>query len=167
VSYLISAAVIIAMLVSIALIPVGLPGLWIIVVIVLGLVATGSLTWTFGLVATVVAGAAEVGELLVLRRYGKVYGGSRKAFWGAVLGGMIGLFVGLPVPVVGSLITAFLGTFLGAGLVTYIETQSIVRSTRVGWGLVVARTLAVALKVATAAAMVGAVAVTLLLRVST
>lgn len=161
-SYVITVAVVLTMPLSIALIPLGLPGLWIVVVIVLGLVATGSLAWTFGLIATGAAGAAELGELLVLRRYGKAYGGSRKAFWGAVLGGMIGLFVGLPVPVVGSLITAFFGTFIGAGLVTYIETRSFVRSTRVGWGLVLARTVAVALKVATAVAIVGAVAVALL-----
>ena len=162
-SYLMTAAVILALLVCIALIPIGLPGLWIIVLIVLGLVVAGSLTWTFGLIATGVAAAAELGELLVLRRFGTVYGGSRKAFWGAVLGGVIGLFVGVPIPLIGPLVTAFFGTFVGAGLVTFLETRSIARSTRVGWGFLVARTAAVGLKVASAVVLVGAVAVALVL----
>lgn len=156
-----SIAVLLAMVVSLFLIPLGLPGLWLITVMVLGLVLTGFLTWTFGLVAAAVTAAAELSEFLVLRRFGKQYGGSTRAFWGAVIGGMAGLFVGLPIPVVGPLVTAFLGTFLGAGLVTFWETRSIEHSTRVGWGLVLARTAAVALKVAAAVAMIAAVAIAL------
>lgn len=162
-SLLISGAVVVAMLVSLVLIPIGLPGLWLIIVLVMGLVLAGWLSWTFGLIAAGVAAVAEVCEFLVLRQFGKHFGGSRRAFWGAVIGGMAGLFVGLPIPVVGPLVTAFLGTFAGAGLVTYLETRSIERSTRVGWGLVLARTAAVALKIATALAIIAAVAVALVL----
>ena len=161
-SFLITAAAVLAMLVSVVLIPIGLPGLWLIVAIVMVLVLAGSLSWTFGLVAAALAAAAELAEFLVMQRFGKQYGGSRKAFWGAVVGGMAGLFAGLPIPLIGPLVTAFLGTFVGAGLVTYLETRSIERSTRVGWGLVLARTAAVGLKIATALALTAGVGVALI-----
>ncbi|MEE2898061.1 MAG: DUF456 family protein, partial [Gemmatimonadota bacterium] len=97
-SILLSIIVILAMLVSLVLIPLGLPGLWLIVVMTMGLVLLGSLSWTFGLVVAGAALASEIVEFAVLKKFGDAYGGSRKAFWGAVLGGMAGLFVGVPVP---------------------------------------------------------------------
>ena len=102
-------------------------------------------------------------ELLVVSRFGRAYGGSRRAFWGAVIGGMAGLFVGVPVPLVGPVITAFVGTFLGAGVVTLVETRSIGRSARVGWGVVLARTVAVALKVGVSVAVIATIGVALIL----
>lgn len=160
---LIYIAVVVVLLAGLLVIPLGLPGLWLMVAVVLGLAATDYLSWTFGLTVTGAALAAELAEFLVLRSFGRAYGGSRKAFWGAILGGMVGLFAGLPVPLVGPLITAFLGTFLGAGLVTYWETRSLERSTRVGWGVLLARSVAVGLKVAVAVVVLAAVAVALLL----
>ena len=94
---LLSIVVVLAMLVCVLLIPLGLPGLWLIVMITLGLVLLGSLTWTFGLIVAAVALIAEIAEFGVLKRFGEAQGASRKAFWGAVLGGFVGLFVGLPV----------------------------------------------------------------------
>lgn len=161
-SVLIGAAVVVALLGCLSMIPLGLPGLWFMVVIVLGLVLAGSLSWTFGLIVAGVVAATELGEFVVMRRFGTRYGGSRRAFWGAVIGGMAGLFVGVPIPVIGPIVTAFVGTFVGAGLVTFLETRSVERSARVGWGLVLARTAAVALKVATAVLLIGAVAAALL-----
>lgn len=161
-SALIGAAAVVALLACLLMIPVGLPGLWLMVVIVLGLVLAGSVSWTFGLIAAGVVAATELGEFVILRRFGTHYGGSQRAFWGAVIGGMVGLFVGVPIPVIGSVVAAFFGTFLGAGLVTFLETRSVERSARVGWGLVLARTAAVALKVATALVLIGAVAAALL-----
>jgi len=162
-SVLIGVASVLVMLGCLLVIPLGLPGLWLMVVVVLGLVLAGSLSWTFALIASGAVAATELGEFVVLRRFGKLYGGSSRAFWGAVIGGMAGLFVGVPVPVIGPLFTAFFGTFLGAGLVTFFETRSVERSARVGWGLVLARTTAVALKVATAIVLIGAVAAALIL----
>ncbi|MBW3535014.1 MAG: DUF456 family protein [Gemmatimonadetes bacterium] len=136
---------------AILLIPLGLPGAWIQLAVLAGGVLAGWVGWlTFGALAALVA-LAELGELLVLRSMGRRYGGSRKAFWGAVAGGFLGLFVGVPVPLVGPIITAFLGTFVGAGAVTWLETRSVRRAGRVGWGLLLARTLAVGLKVGAAA----------------
>lgn len=159
----ISGAVLLAMLLGVALIPLGLPGLWLIVAVTLGLVLAGHLAWTAALLVVIVAVVAEAVELLVVSRFGRVYGGSRRAFWGAVLGGMAGLFVGVPVPIVGPVLTAFVGTFLGAGIVTLLETRSIGRSARVGWGVVLARTVAVGLKVAVAVGVIASVGIALIL----
>ena len=161
-SILLSIIAILAMLVSLVLIPLGLPGLWLIVVMTMGLVLLGSLSWTFGLVVAGVALASEIAEFAVLKKFGDAYGGSRKAFWGAVLGGMAGLFVGVPVPIIGPMITGFLGTFIGAGLVTFVETVSLKESAKVGWGMLFARTAAVALKVGVSVGVVAAVGVALL-----
>ena len=163
VQILLSIAVVTVMLLCTLSIAVGLPGLWMIIAIALLLALAGQLSWKLALVATAVAAVAEVAELLVMRAFGKRFGGSRKAFWGAVVGGMAGLFAGVPIPVVGPVITAFLGTFLGAGLVTWLETRSVDRSTRVGWGLLLARTASIVLKVATAVGVTAAVGGALLL----
>ena len=162
-SILLSIVVVLAMLACLVLIPLGLPGLWLIVAITIGMVLLGSLSWTFGLIVAGVALLTEIAEFGVLKKFGDAYGGSRKAFWGAVLGGMAGLFVGLPVPIVGPMITAFLGTFVGAGLVTYVETLSVKTSAKVGWGMLFARTAAVALKIAVSVAIIATVGVALLL----
>ena len=158
-----SIVVVLALLAYLVLIPLDLPGLWIIVAITTGLVLLGCLSWTFGLVVAGVALITEIAEFGVLKKFGDAYGGSRKAFWGAVLGGMAGLFVGLPVPIIGPMITAFLGTFIGAGLVTYVETLSLKTSVEVAWGMLFARTAAVALKIAVSVAVTAAVGVALLL----
>ena len=49
------------------------------------------------LVLAGVTGLAEVLEFFVLKRMGDKYGGSRGAFWGAVLGGFAGVVVGTPI----------------------------------------------------------------------
>ncbi|MEM7415830.1 MAG: DUF456 domain-containing protein [Gemmatimonadota bacterium] len=163
-SAIIAVAAIALMLAAAAIIPLGLPGLWLMVVVTMGLVLAGSLSWAAGLIVAGVVLVAEVSEFLVLKRFGTAYGGSRRAFWGALAGGMLGLFVGVPVPIVGSVITAFLGTFLGAGIVTFVETLSLERSARVGWGVLLARTAAVALKLGTAISVIAFVAITLFFR---
>ncbi len=163
-SGLIALAALVVMVGATVLIPLGLPGLWLVVVVTLGLVLGGLVSWTVGLGVAGVALVAEISELLVLKRFGSAFGGSRRAFWGALFGGMLGLFFGVPVPIVGSVITAFLGTFLGAGIVTFAETLSVERSARVGWGVLLARTVAVALKLGTAVSVIAVVALSLLFR---
>lgn len=144
---LVSIVALLAMLGSLLVIPFGMPGLWLMVAVVLGLVLLGKVGWTVGLLAAGAALLVEIAEFWILKRFGAAWGGSAKAFWGAVLGGMAGLFVGVPVPFVGPVVAAFAGTFLGALVVTYFETRSLRHSARVGWGVVLARTAAVALKV--------------------
>ena len=58
------------------------------------------------------------------------------------------MLIGMPIPVVGSVVAGLIGTFLGAGVVTLVQTRSVGDASRVGATVVIARTLAVALKVA-------------------
>jgi uncharacterized protein len=155
--------VLLVMVGSLLVIPLGLPGLWIVVVLILGLALWHKVSWMLAGIAVVAAAVAEVGELAVVRSFGRRYGGSRRAVWGALLGGMAGLFVGIPVPVVGPLLTGFVGSFVGAGLVTWLETRSLRRSGEVGWGVVLARTAAVALKLAVGVVLVAATGVAMAL----
>jgi uncharacterized protein YqgC (DUF456 family) len=103
---------IISGLVGLVLIPLGLPGLW---VILLGIIGYGWLTdfrtlsvWFLGL-AIVLAFLGEVLESWIGFRFARRYGGSSRAGWGALVGGLIGV----PVPIVGSVIGGFVGAFLG------------------------------------------------------
>ncbi len=109
--------------------------------------AVGLVGWTILIVCAVVAGLAEIGEFVLLKKVGDRYGASRRAFWGAIGGGLVGVLIGLPVPFVGSVLAGLLGTFVGGGLVTLLETRSLGDASRVGTGVVLARTLAVALKI--------------------
>lgn len=161
---IITLAALFAVLVCIALIPLGLPGLWLIGVITAGLLLAGSVGWGFALMVLGVILVVELGEFVVIKRFGDAFGGSPRAFWGALIGGFVGLFAGLPIPIVGSVITAFVGTFIGAGLVTYIETRSPLRSVRVGWGVLLARTAAVAMKMTTAIVVLFALSLALFFR---
>src|SRR5213594_4729246 len=108
-----------AALIGLCLIPLGLPGLW---VMVGGTLAYGWLTdfRTVG-VATIaiVLGLAFLGEIIenwIGFRYAKRYGGSTRSGWGALIGGLVGAVVGVPVAVIGSVIGAFIGSFVGAAL---------------------------------------------------
>ena len=138
-----------AQVAGLLLIPFGLPGTW---VQVLALVAYAYLT-KFGTVGWVAIGAvfvlaviAEVLEFMLGGRFAEKYGGSRRAGWGAILGGLIGAFVGLPIPVIGSVIGAFLGAFAGAALLEMTVKSEWRGAVRVGWGAFVGRLVAVAMK---------------------
>lgn len=138
------------MALAILLIPVGLPGLWVMVALVgVGLLLGEVSAWVL-VAALALAGAAELAEWLIVRSMNLRYGGSSRAFWGAIIGGLIGVVVGAPVPVVGSVIAGFLGSFLGAAVVTYSEIGDLGAARRVGWGVLLARTVAVGVKVAAA-----------------
>ena len=92
--------------------------------------------------------AAKAGLSQALFRAANVWlGHHRGGIAMAAVGGCAGLFVGVPVPVVGPVVTACLGTFLGALGVTWLETRSWGQSARVGWGVMLARATAIALKV--------------------
>ncbi len=106
-----------ALLAGLIIVPLGLPGLWI-------MLGAGLLYWillpaggiglfTFGVAAVVVV-LAEVLEFTIAGNYTRKYGGSRRAAWGAIIGGIAGAVIGVPVPMLGSLVGAFAGTFAGA-----------------------------------------------------
>src|SRR5712691_376789 len=140
-----------ALLVGLLLIPLGLPGLW---VMVGGILAYGWLTdfRTIG-VATIaiVLGLAFLGEIIenwIGFRYAKRYGGSTRSGWGALIGGLVGTVIGVPVAVIGSVIGAFLGSFIGAALFEYTYSRRAGVATRAGWGAVVGRAAGAAVKIA-------------------
>lgn len=142
------AGAVLLMAVALLSVPLGLPGIWIMVAVLLVGVVAGWVSWPVWLVLTALAAVAEVLEFLVLKRMGDRFGGTRGAFWGAVGGGFVGVLVGAPVPVVGSLVAGLVGTFAGAGAVTLWATRSARDASRVGWGMLLARVFAVGLKVA-------------------
>ncbi len=87
---------------------------------VLGIIGCGWLTDFRAIGAATIGTAAglaflgDVVEVWVGYRYAKRYGGSRRAGWGALIGGAIGAVLGVPVPLVGSVVGSFLGSFVGA-----------------------------------------------------
>jgi hypothetical protein len=147
------AAVILAVifLVGLALVALGLPGLWLMVAAV---VIYGWLTGFVGVgwvTIAVVVGLALIGEAVeawlgfgLARRYG----GSKRAGWGALIGGLVGAIIGVPVPVIGSVIGAFIGSFAGAVLFEYTKSRATDVAVRAGWGALVGRAAATAAKMA-------------------
>lgn len=138
-------------LVGLAMIPLGLPGLW---VMVGGILAYGWLTGfrTVG-VATIaiVLALAFLGEIIenwIGFRYAKRYGGSTRSGWGALIGGLVGAIIGVPVAVIGSVIGAFIGSFVGAALFEYTYSRHAGTATRAGWGAVLGRAAGAAMKIA-------------------
>lgn len=140
-----------AALIGLVLIPLGLPGLWL---IVLGIVGYGWLTgWreVTGLVIVAAVGLALIGEAIeawIGFRFARRYGGSRRAGWGALIGGLAGAFVGVPVPLIGSVIGGFVGAFAGAAVFEYTNARKSEVAARAGWGAVLGRAAAAAAKMA-------------------
>src|SRR5438874_2424043 len=117
------------------LVPLGLPGLW---VMVGGIVGYGWLTGFRSVgVASIgaVLGLAFLGEIVewwLGFRLTRTFGGSRRSAWGALVGG----------------IGAFLGSFAGAALFEYSLSRTTGTAVRAGWGAVVGRAAAAAAKIA-------------------
>jgi uncharacterized protein len=139
-----------AMAVAIFLIPLGWPGIWLMVGIVGVGAVLGEVGWGVLVLVALVAGAAEAVEFLIVYQLGSRYGGSSRAFWGAVIGGTVGVFVGFPVPVLGPVIAGFIGSFIGAAIATLQEGGGIADAGRVGWGVVLGRVISTGVKVAAA-----------------
>jgi uncharacterized protein len=133
------------------LVPLGLPGLW---VMVAGIVGYGWLTdfRSVGVATIAVAlGLAFLGEIIewwLGFRFARTFGGSRRSAWGALVGGIVGAVVGVPVPIVGSVIGALFGSFAGAALFEYSLSRTPGTAVRAGWGAVVGRATAAAAKMA-------------------
>jgi uncharacterized protein YqgC (DUF456 family) len=139
------------LVVGLVFVPLGLPGLW---VMVGGVLAYGALTGfrTIGIATmAIVLGLAFLGEIVewwVGFGLTERYGGSRRSGWGALVGGIVGAMVGVPVPIVGSVIGAFLGAFAGAALFEYSVSRAPTVAVRAGWGAVLGRAAGAAAKIA-------------------
>lgn len=155
-----------ALALSIFLVALGLPGLW----LMLG--AALAYDWlapasTIGMVTLVAAAAlalvGEVLEFVLATRYTAKYGGSTRAGWGAIAGGIAGAIVGLPIPLIGSVIGAFVGAFVGALALELTAAGSTRESaTRVAWGAMVGRVAAAVAKTGVGCAMAALILVSAL-----
>jgi uncharacterized protein YqgC (DUF456 family) len=118
------------------LIPLGLPGLWVIVLAILGygwLTDFRTLSAGFILLIVGLALLGEVFESWIGFRFAQRYGGSKRAGWGALVGGLIGTIVGVPVPIVGSVVGGFVGAFVGAVLFEYTRARQSGVAAKAGW----------------------------------
>jgi len=136
-------------LVSLFIIPLGLPGTWVMLAAGVGysILVPNSIGWITLVGVTVIAIIAEVFEFTLAGQYARKYGGSRRSSWGAIIGGTVGAIIGVPVPVIGSIIGAFVGAFVGALIFEYSAGGGAHVSTRVAWGALIGRAVASAMKV--------------------
>jgi uncharacterized protein YqgC (DUF456 family) len=137
-------------IVSIFIIPLGLPGTWVMIAAAIGysILVPNSIGIVTIVAITLIAVVAEVLEFTLTGTYAKKYGGSRRASWGAIIGGTIGAIVGVPVPIIGPIIGSFVGAFAGALVFEYSRGSGADVSTRVAWGALVGKAVAAAMKVA-------------------
>ncbi|HUF66478.1 MAG TPA: DUF456 domain-containing protein [Gemmatimonadaceae bacterium] len=141
-----------ALLLSLLLIPLGLPGLWVMIgaAVVYNALSSG---FPIGVAALVVvlmmATVAEVLEFTLAGRYTRRFGGSRTGARWAIVGGIVGAILGIPFPVpfVGSVIGAFVGSFAGALFGELRVGSSHGQAGRAATGALLGRVVAAALKV--------------------
>ncbi|NIR43374.1 MAG: DUF456 domain-containing protein [Gemmatimonadetes bacterium] len=137
-------------LVGLVLIPFGLPGLWLMVIALVGYAVLDGFTrigWGTLALVVVLAGLAEAAEAWLSFRFARRYGGSSRAGWGALLGGLIGAVIGTPVPIIGSVIGAFLGAFAGAVGLELLGGAERRASFSAGWGAVLGKAAGAATKI--------------------
>jgi uncharacterized protein YqgC (DUF456 family) len=150
------------LLLSLFLVPLGLPGTWIMIAAGIAfnyLAPANAISWLAIGLATALATVAEILEFTLSASYARKYGGSRRAGWGAIIGGLAGAFMGVPVPVIGSVIGAFAGAFAGALIAEYTRREATAHSaSRVATGALIGRLVATALKMA-AAVVIGVILV--------
>jgi uncharacterized protein YqgC (DUF456 family) len=138
-----------ACIAGLLLIPFGLPGLWLIVLAIIGYgwlddfqsMSAGFLVMVIGL-----ALLGEVVEARVGYSFARRYGGSSRAGWGALVGGLAGALVGVPVPLIGSVIGGFVGAFVGAAVFEYTRARQTDVAAKAGWGAVLGRAVAAGVK---------------------
>jgi uncharacterized protein YqgC (DUF456 family) len=138
------------LLLSLIMIPFGMPGTLVMFGAALCyklLVPQGGIGWASVVVAGILMAIAEGLEWTLTARFARKYGGSRRAGWGAVIGGMVGAFMGVPVPIVGSIIGAFAGAFVGALVFEYSGGSGGGTATKVAWGALLGRVTAAAVKI--------------------
>ena len=139
------------LLVSLALIPIGLPGIWLMIAGAIGLgwfSPVAQIGWLVIGGCAAIALVSEVLDFVVASKYTRKFGGSNRGAWGAIIGGVVGALVGVPIPVIGSIIGAIAGSFLGALVAEISGGASQDGATRAATGAAVGRAIAMGLKVA-------------------
>ena len=138
-------------LLGLVLTAIGLPGLWLFLLLAAVLPLLGSATAPSGLALGIGFGlalVAEVIEWVAQVRWTGRSGGSRRAGWGALAGGILGAFAGVPVPVLGPIIGSFAGSFLGALIAEYSRRRDRSLAGKVAWGALIGRVVATTFKIA-------------------
>ena len=104
--------------------------------------------WKTLLLYGVICFSVEAVEMLASAWGVKQRGGSSRAGFAAMAGGLVGLLVGsaIPIPVVGSLLGLFSGCFLGAFTVEYMRLKEHGKALHIAWGAVSARVIMLCLK---------------------
>jgi uncharacterized protein YqgC (DUF456 family) len=148
---LILAAFFLAQMAGIVLVPFGLPGPLVqaAAAVALCLATHGArMQWYWAAGFFAVGVIAEIVDLLAGQIGSKKFGGSKKAAWGALIGGFVGAFGGglIPVPVMGSVVASFIGTFIGAMIGEMRQQEALEPNLRVGMGAVLGRAAGVAMK---------------------
>jgi uncharacterized protein YqgC (DUF456 family) len=149
----------VVLIIGVCLIPLGLPGLWLIVA------AAPVFDWLTGtphriglatmIGVTLLAVAAELLDLVLAARAARKYGGSQRAAWGAAIGGLVGALIGVPIPVEGSVVGALTGVFLGALIAETTRGAGPRSAVKVATGAVIGRVVASVAKVGIACVMAG------------
>ena len=142
--------VLLVMLAGLAMIPFGLPGLWLMIGVVGYGVLIGEVAWWIFAILLLAGIAAEVLEFLVVKVLSDRHGGSRGAWWGAIAGGIVGAIAGGVIPIVGSVIGVIVGTFAGAAAVTMYQQRELAPAMRVGFGAMLGRIAAIGIKITVA-----------------
>lgn len=154
------------LLAGLVLVPIGLPGTWLMLAAALVFVlATGGevMSWTafFWLL-----GLAIVGEILEAAAGMGGAGAAKGSIWSAVaacVGGLAGALAGSAVaPVVGSIAGGFLGTFLGAYLAEYTIAKQRNHAGRVAKGAVIGKAIGIAAKLGMGVAMLVVITIALI-----
>jgi uncharacterized protein YqgC (DUF456 family) len=141
-----------ALAAGLVMIPLGLPGLWVMVgAAILHRVAGRSDEMGVAFLALIAALAlvAEIVEAVLGVAAARRYGASRWGMWGAFLGGIAGAIALSPIlPLAGTLFGAFVGAFVGAFALEWWKSRAFRASWRAGLGAFVGRVAATAVKVA-------------------
>lgn len=151
--------VILSILAGIFLVPLSLPGTWVIV----GASILYSFFYDFDGGATSfwwvngwLLGLAVFGEVMefVVGTFGsKAVKVSNGAIIAAFIGGIVGLIIGVPIVLVGSLIGLFVGAFLGALIYEWFVVSSFGKALRVAAAVLATRIVASVLKTTLAVGM--------------
>lgn len=140
----------IALLIGLVLIPIGLPGSWLILAaaFLFGL-STGFEDIT-GNVVLLLLGLAVLGEaveFLLGIFVAKRYGASKYGLWGAFFGGIAGGIAGTGIlPIVGSILGAMFGAFIGALIMEGLGELRSDQRLRAGFGALIGRVIATTMK---------------------
>lgn len=144
---------------SLFLVALGLPGIWMLFVGILAAVwihpsasvSPAMIAALFGMCML-----AELMELLCSYFGAKRYGVTTAGTWAGIGGGIAGaVILGSVFPLAGAVPGAFAGTFLGAFAVELARGGGRAAALRQGYGAFVARVLAVAVKLSVAVVMLG------------